>query len=413
MEALGNGRAPLDGIKVVEWSMYATGPMAGVILSDLGADVIKIEDGARGGDPPRGMRFVAGVADCQMPGGRNAYFEIMNWNKRSITLNLKHPQGREIALQLIDKADVFLLNIRPTVVKRLGLDYETVSKRNPRIIYATASGYGERGPQGDRGGNDYTGQARSGMMWGAGTDDDPPFYHTGGFPDMGGATLLSYAVVIALLARERYGLGQKVEMSNLSAAMWMQYWAIGIVLLTGQRWPRIDRRKAGNCLYNHYKCGDGEWLALSSILPENWPTFCRLVGLDYLLEDPRFLDVEGRRVNARELIEILDAHFLTKPRHEWERILAQDPSMVFERVQKLHDLRDDPQVLANEYIVDMEHPVYGQVPVQPFAIRLNQTPTKGRRPAPELGEHNLNVLVDELGYRPEQVAELIACGAVQ
>lgn len=405
-------KAPLEGIKVVEWSMYATGPMAGVVLGDLGADVIKIEDASVGGDPPRGMRFVAGVADCAMPGDRNAYFEVMNWNKRSITLNLKHPKGREIAFQLLDKADVFLCNIRPPVVRKLGLDYETVSQRNPRIVYAIASGYGERGPQGDRAGNDYTGQARSGMMWGAGTVDDPPFYHTGGFPDMGGATLLSHAVITALLARERHGVGQKVEMSNLSAAMWMQYWAMGIVLLTGNPWPRIDRRKPGNPLYNHYPCQDGEWIALSAILPQNWPTFCQLVGLDHLLEDERFQTVDNRRINALELNKILDERFMTRPRHEWEEILARDPSMIFERVQRLEDLADDPQVLANEYVIEMDHPVYGRCKVQNFPIRFSKTSPKPRRAAPELGDSNFEILVNELGYSPEDVADFMSEGAL-
>lgn len=117
---------PLQGIKVIEWSMYATGPLCGVMLADLGADVIRIEDPVRGGDPTRNMRYVAGIVDCQMPGNRNAFFEVMNWSKRSVTLNLKHPQGRALALRLLDQADVFILNIRPSVVKKLGLDYEAV-----------------------------------------------------------------------------------------------------------------------------------------------------------------------------------------------------------------------------------------------------------------------------------------------
>ena len=139
--------APLDGIRVVEWSMYATGPMCGVMLRDLGAEVIRIEDPSRGGDPTRNMRYVAGITDCQMPGDRNAFFEVMNWGKRSVTFNLKHPQGRELAVRLIEKADVFTLNIRPPVVRKLGLDYESLRDRNPRLIYATASAYGEAAPR--------------------------------------------------------------------------------------------------------------------------------------------------------------------------------------------------------------------------------------------------------------------------
>ena len=392
--------------------MYATGPLAGVMLSDLGADVIKIEDAAAGGDLTRSMRIINSVIDCEIAPNRNAWFEIMNWNKRSVTLNLKHPQGREIALQLIEKADVFLLNFRPPVAERLGLDYETVAQRNPRIIYASASAYGESGPQADRAGNDYTGQARSGMMWGVGKDGDPPMHHTAAPADKAGATLLSHAVITALLARERYGVGQKVELSNLGAAMWLQYYALGLVLLTGQQWPRVDRRSPGNVLTNSYRCQDGRWLVMASLRRENWPSFCHLVGLEQLLDDERFASPESRRQNTVELTRILDAHFLTRPREEWERMLAHDPSLAFERIQHLHELGEDPQILENGYITEMDHPIYGRVKVQDYPIRFSETHTKKRRPAPELGEHNFSILVDELGYSPEQIGELISNGAL-
>lgn len=405
-------QAPLEGIKVVEWSMYATGPLAGVMLSDLGADVIKIEDGTTGGDRTRGMRFVGGGMDCLMPGDRNAWFEVMNWNKRSVTLNLKHPEGREVALRLLDAADVFILNFRPGVVRRLGLDYDTVAKRNPRIVYVSASSYGERGPLAQRAGNDYTGQARSGMMWPSGDDAETPRPNSGAPVDMASATLLTNAVVTALLARERYGEGQKVELSNLAAGMWIEYYASAITLLTGRPWPHADRSQPGNPLFNHYRCGDGRWLVLANLLPENWPVFCRIVGLNQLLDDPRFSDVDRRRIHAAELTCLLEAHFLTRPRDQWEALLERDPSMTFESIQSLSDLADDPQVLANEYVVPMEHPVYGRVNVQPYPARFTRTPAKPRRAAPELGAHNLDVLVNELGYTPEQVGELIAAGAL-
>jgi|DewCreStandDraft_1066081.scaffolds.fasta_scaffold00059_163 crotonobetainyl-CoA:carnitine CoA-transferase CaiB-like acyl-CoA transferase len=405
-------KAPLEGIKVVEWTVYAQGPLSGVMLGELGADVIKIEDFAGGGDPARGMLNVVGVVDARMPGDRSAFFEIMNFNKRSLCLNLRHPQGRELARQLIDRADVFVVNQRIPTILKAGLDYETLRQRNPRLIYALATAYGERGPQAERGGVDYTGQARSGMMFGAGTEEDPPYYLTGGFADMGAAVLLSHAVITALLSRERHGVGQKLELSNLSAAMWMQYWAVGITLMTQRPWPRIDRRTAGHPLYNHYRCKDGQWLALASIRPEHWERFCQRVGLEHLLEDERFRDADRRRANARELIAILDEHFLTRTRQEWEELLLQEPPFVFERVQRIEDLQEDEQVLANEYVREMAHPRYGQVKVQAYPIRFYETPTRERRPAPEMGAHSLEVLTSELGLSEEQVAQLITDGIV-
>ena len=403
---------PLQGIKVVEWSMYATGPLCGVMLADLGADVIRIEDPARGGDPTRNMRYVAGIADGQMPGNRNAFFEVMNWSKRSVTLNLKHPQGRALALRLLDQADVFILNIRPSVVKKLGLDYEAVSARNPRLIYATASGYGERGPQAGRSGNDFTGQARSGLMFGAGNEDHPPLYHIAGFPDMTGGTLLAQSVILGLYARERTGRGQKIEMSNLSAAMWIQYWAVSNNLLVGGKWPRRDRRRPGQPLFNHYQCADDDWIALAMQRDEKWPIFCRQIGLPSLVEDPRFLTVEERRTNSATLVSILEEQFRTKPRSEWERILGADTRMEFDRVQRLKDLPLDPQVQANRYVEEIDHPVYGRCKVQSYPVRFSRSAVRSRQAAPELGEHNLDVLSNELGYSSEEVAEFWSAGAL-
>lgn len=403
---------PLQGIKVIEWSMYATGPLCGVMLADLGADVIRIEDPARGGDPTRNMRYVAGIADCQMPGNRNAFFEVMNWSKRSVTFNLKHPQGRALALRLLDQADVFILNIRPSVVKKLGLDYETVAARNPRLVYATASGYGERGPQAARSGNDYTGQSRSGLMFSSGTDADPPFYHLAGFPDMTGGTLLAQAVILGLYARERTGQGQKIELSNLAAAMWIQYWAVSNNLLVGGKWPRQDRRRPGQPLFNHYQCADGDWIALAMPRDEKWPIFCRQIGLPSLVEDPRFLTVEERRTNAAVLVRILEEQFRRQPRAEWERILGADTRMEFERVQRLQDLQHDAQVQTNGYIQEIDHQVYGRCKVQSYPVRFSRSAVRSRQAAPELGEHNGEVLTSELGYSSEDVAEFLSAGAL-
>lgn len=400
----------LDGVKVVEWSIYVMGPLAGVMLRDLGAEVIKIEDPSTGGETLRGLRYTNGTFDAQMPGGRNASFEISNWGKRSVGLNLKSPEGLELAMQLIEKADVFLTNFRPPVVERIGLDYEAVRKRNPQIIYAAASAFGPQGPLAGRPGNDYTGQARSGMMWGPGTDEDPPLYHTGAPCDIGGSTLLSHGITTALYARERTGKGQMIDVSNLGAGMWFQYWAVGINSLVGQRWPRMDRRKPGNALWNHYPCGDGEWLALANLLPENWPPFCRVMGLDHLMEDERFLDIDARRRNAQELVEFLDAHFQTRPRADWEAILEREPSLAFERVQRVEDLAHDDQVLANDYITEIDHPVYGKTKVQNFPMTFEKNPLAERQPAPDFGEHTFEVLTEELGLSPEQISEYLAAG---
>jgi crotonobetainyl-CoA:carnitine CoA-transferase CaiB-like acyl-CoA transferase len=220
--------------------------------------------------------------------------------------------------------------------------------------------------------------------------------------------------VAAIAARERLGIGQKVEMSHLSATMFLQYWSIGTLLLNGgTEWPRFDRRKAGNPLWNHYRCADGEWLVLALLQPErHWPAFCAIMGLEHLLNDPRFCDAEQQRLHNTELIGILDEVFASKPRAEWERLLSQNPDFVYDRVQRLADLRHDPQVIANEYISSFLHPALGTVGVLNFPVALAATPARVRSAAPALGEHTDAILIEELGYSREQVDALRAQGAV-
>lgn len=402
---------PLAGIRVVEWSLYATGPMSCLMLRDLGADVIRIEEPTRG-DPTRHMAFVAGIADTRAPGGRNAFYEAMNFGKRCITPNLKHPQGREIALRLIDKADVFVQNYRPSVVQKLGLDYQTIRARNPTIVYAGASAFGERGPRAHFSGNDFTGQARSGLMWGASDPDMPPYYHLAGFPDMTGATLLAHAVLNGLLARARYGTGQKIELSNLGAAMWIQYQAVAMNLLLGGNWPSRDRRRPGNALENVYRCADGEWIVIAGDLEQDWERFCGRVGLEGLLTDARFTAVSDRRRRDEALVQILDQQFAAKPAADWLAALRAEPALPAEQLQRVHDLQHDAQALANGYIREIDHSVIGRTKVRAHPVRFSGFEPKERTPAPELGEHNFDVLTNELGYSSDEIAELISSGAI-
>lgn len=398
---------PLSGLTVIECSIYAFGPLGGAMLGDLGADVIKVENPASP-DPARSiMQMVS--ADMTMPDGQSALFEMMNRNKRSVAINLKTERGRDLLRELVKGADIFLENFRPGVLDRLGIGYENLSQINPRLIYGCTSGYGFKGAEWQRAALDNVGQARAGMMWASGGPGDPPNWISFGFADIMGASMLAYGIVTAVAARELHGVGQRVEVSHLMAAMWLEYWGINSAMYKNMpEWPRFDRTTAGNPLFNHYRCGDGQWISLGILDSDrDWEPFCRVMDLPELIEDPRFTSWTLRRDNAAALVAILDQRFAEAPRSEWERRLSQHPDLIFERVQQVGELKNDPQVLANEYLVALDHPRYGKVLQLSHPAHFSKTPTRIQRTAPAVGEHTVEVLQERLHYTDEQIAELL------
>jgi len=396
---------PLEGIRVLDWTVWQQGPVASTMLGDLGAEVIKIEDRVSG-DPARGVMKMWGVM-ARLPSGRNFYLENNNRNKKGITLNLRKEKGREILYQLVGKSDVFVHNFRKDVPERLGLDYETLAKHNPKLIYAHASSYGPEGPDANEQAFDYTGQARSGLMWAVGEVGMPPLTVTGAPMDQMGATMTAYGVLAALLARERLGVGQKVDVSMLGSAIWLQGENVASSLIFGYEYPRWTRVNTGNPLWNHYCCSDGKWLVLA--MPQSdrhWPEFCEILGINQLKDDPRFNNMERREQNAKELIDILDRLFVTKTRDEWLKLIRTKPELIATSVSKISELSQDPQVTANKYIVDFDHPALGKIKVVGLPINLSKTPGSIRLPAPELGQHTEEVLIDILGYSWDQITQL-------
>jgi crotonobetainyl-CoA:carnitine CoA-transferase CaiB-like acyl-CoA transferase len=394
---------PLDGIRVVDWTIWQQGPVCSVMLGDLGADVVKIEERV-GGDPGRGVLRAQGLDLSDRP---NFYFEANNRNKRSLTVDLKKPEGVEIVRRLADGADVFVQNFRQGVAARLGLDAATLRARNPRLVYASATGYGPLGPDSGDPSFDYLGLARSGIMMSAGEPDDEPLAIAGGIADQMGAVMLAYGVLAALLAREKTGQGQEVDASHLGSMAWLQGLGLSARLMLGRALPRTPRKFANNPLWNHYKCADGEWIALAMIQGDRyWANICNVLGIPDAGRDPRFATMIDRMMNAGDCIAILDATFATRPRAEWLEVLRKGGDFIVSVVNSVDQLPDDVQVQANRYVTQFEHPAFGATKVVGIPIGLSETPGSLRRPAPEFGQHTEEILTEVLGYSWEEVGRL-------
>jgi crotonobetainyl-CoA:carnitine CoA-transferase CaiB-like acyl-CoA transferase len=397
--------AVLDGIRVLDWTIFQQGPVASMILGDLGADVIKLEERI-GGDVGRGMVRVAGA----MVGGkevlRNPYFEAGNRNKRSLTLDLKKARAREIVYQLVEKSDVFVQNFRAGVAERVGLDYETLARYNPKLVYAHASGWGPRGPDKDEPSADYTALARAGLMASAGEPGMDPVLVQGGIADQTGAVMTAFGVVSALYARERTGKGQKVDASILGGMVFLQGHPVVFCTMANLWGLRVARKSAGNPLWNHYKCGDDKWIALAHLSPDKfWPLLCQAMGLEALEKDPRFDSMDNRMKNCQELISILDRTFAARNRDEWIGAFKAK-GVIFAPVNNTLEMTQDPQVLANDYVTTFDHPVFGPTKTVGFPVGFSETPMSIRREAPEFGQHTEEILIDLLGYTWDDITRL-------
>ena len=395
---------PLEGITVLDWTIWQQGPVCSAMLGDMGADVIKIEQ--RGaGDPGRGIVAVGGADTQDQP---NWYFEANNRNKRSITLDLKKPEGVEIVHALVEKADVFVQNYRKGVADRIGLGYPALRQINSRLIYASATGYGPEGPDSEEPSFDHLGLARSGIMNAAGEPGMPPLSIAGGIADQMGAIMMAYGVMTALVARERHGVGQEVHASHLGSMAYLQGLSVSMKLMAGMAMPRSQRSQAFNPLWNHYRCADDQWIALAMLQADRyWPDVARLLGHSELVEDPRFRTMADRAENNEACVAMMDAAFAQRPRSEWLSLFREDASdLIYTLVNTVDDLPQDPQVLANDYVVEMDHPAHGPTQVVGIPVGLSMTPGSVREPAPELGQHTEDVLMNVLGWDWDRIGEL-------
>jgi crotonobetainyl-CoA:carnitine CoA-transferase CaiB-like acyl-CoA transferase len=388
---------PLQGILVLEYGVFHAGPGAGAILGDLGAQVIKIEE--KTGDPARYWTKV-GSLDTTMSNGDNAIFHFSNRNKRSICLDIETSKGRRIFDRLVARTDVFLTNVRQSTKKKLGIDYQTLKGLNARLIHANVSGYGPEGSMSDLGAFDPLGLARSGLMFATGAEE-PKLMHIG-LLDQATAIAASHAIITALFARERSGTGQEVHVSLYSVGQWINGVALMINSLLGLDPIVPEDRTAHSPLRNRYVCKDGKSIICTHHPEEKyWSQFCQAIEHKHWLTDPRFADDDNRRANQVVLIELLDEIFKTRTSEEWMKIFVAR-GLMFCPVQHVTEIQNDPQALANQYMVDFQDPGIGSLRIAGYPIHFSSNSAGTRSLAPSLGQHTIEIL-QELDYSEMEI----------
>ncbi len=392
----------LEGIRVLDFTIWQQGPVATTSLADMGAEVIKIEERV-GGDPGRGLVWRSDQTPLA------TYFECHNRNKKGIALDVRKDMGREVIYRLARQADVFVQNFRPGVVERLKIDYKTLSAINPRLIYASATGWGSQGPDVRKPAFDVLAQGRGGMLSVTGEPHEPPpLVQVNGAADWTGGIVLAYGILVALYAREKTGRGQHVDVSLLGAQSWYGQLGLQRALFSGKVPKRVSRKRLGNPLYNVYEASDGKWLVLAALQSQRfWAKFCAQLEIPEVENDARFLGIAERSQHAAALTEMLDQVFKTKPRDEWIRRL-ESIDMPCAPVQDYGELAADPQMKANGNIIEYDHPIAGPVKLVANPVRLSDTPWQMRMPAPEFGQHTEEVLMETAGLSWEELEQLRA-----
>jgi CoA:oxalate CoA-transferase len=391
----------LDDVTVLDLSHALAGPFATTLLGDYGADIIKVEplDGeiARAWGPPFYEREAA-------------YFVNLNRNKKSVAIDLKHPEGRALFLRLAERADVVLENLRVGAVAKLGIDYAQVSARQPRIVYCSVSGFGQDGPYRDRAALDLIVQAESGMISITGEPGRPGVRCGVSIADITAGLYAAFGVITALHARQRTGRGQFVDVSMLEGQLGILSGMIGAFVADRIVPEPLGTAYAALLPYQTFRTKTGD-IAIGIGSDKLWRSFCPLLGLSDLVDDPRFVTNAARNANRPALIEALQRAFVTRTFEEWEEILIP-AGIPMGAINTIDRVLSHPQVAARGAIVECQHPVAGRVQSVGPPVRMSDTPGRVRTPAPLLGEHTEEVLSARLGLTARDIASLRDAGVI-
>ncbi len=391
---------PLHGMRVIELAHIMAGPVTGLMLADMGADVVKVEKPE--GDDTR--RFLPPDVN-----GESAAYLMMNRNKRAIALNLKSEEGRAALKRLLLSADALIENYRHDTMSKLGLGYEELKAENPGLIYCAVSGFGRTGPYAQRGGFDLVAQGMSGLMSITGEGPGRPPVKVGApVSDITAGILAATGIAAAYAHKLKTGEGQFVDTSLLEAAITHTYWQSAIAFATGVSPGPMGSAHPLNAPYQAFQASDG-WVNVGAANQKNWLRLLEVLGAPELDQDPRFSSNKGRMENLAALTEVLDSHFLTGTVAEWlERLEAA--GVPAGPVLSITEMHADPHVRAREMVVETEHPRAGPTQAIGLPIKFSATPGGVKRPAPLLGQHTREVL-GEAGYGADEIEAMIASGA--
>ena len=387
---------PLDGIKVLDLTRVLAGPYCTMMLADMGADVVKVErpgagDDTRGYGPP----FLQ---------GESAYFMSINRNKRSLTLNLKHDKALGIMRRMLETTDVVVENFRPGTMESFGFGYEAVRAFNPRIVFCSISGYGHTGPEAKLPGYDLIIQGKGGIASLTGDPEGPPFKVGTSQADIIAGMMGFQGILLALLARQQTGQGQKVDISMLDCQVALLTYQAGIYFATGESPTRMGNQHPTITPYETYQCRDG-YLNLACGNDNMWRVFCRAIQQEAWIDDPRFNTNAARVEHRRQLSALIEPVMLQKTTQEWIDLL-RGHGLPCGPIQSVGDVCEDPQVLARDMVIPLEHPKAGTIRVTGVPIKLSDTPGEVHSPPPILGEHNAQVLHDWLQINAGEVEAL-------
>lgn len=389
-------KGPLSNVRILDLSRMLSGPFASMMLADLGAEVIKIED-PDGGDKTRTM-------GPKLSEGQSAYFLSINRNKKSLTLDLRKERAQEVFYELVKMADVVLDNFRPGVLERLGCDHEKLKPINPKILSCSISSFGHTGPDKDLPGFDLILQARGGAMSITGEPERAPIRM--GIPtgDLAGAMSAAYAVMAALYSREKTGAGQKIDISLLDCQASLLTYVAQYYILDGKIPGPIGSGHQTVVPYQAFKTRD-DYVVIAIFIEKFWEKLCKILGIEHLANDPKFSTNDRRRENKKELLPMLERIFLEKTSSEWLK-LASEEGIPSAPVNTMDKVISDPQLLARNMLVEVDHPSYGKVKILGNPVKMSGLTEETFTAAPTLGEHNQEILSGLLGYSQKEIDKL-------